>query len=334
MDSWSEWIKSAENRSAYEAVVKAWQLRGQLVVPDLPSAEDLAADSADDLAGVHLPAASLWRARRRHLFATAAAVLVICAATLYSQRFFTTNVASPQLVVTGAQEKKEVVLDDGSHVWLGNSTMISVQFGPCMRNIDLRSGEALFDVAHNPSCPFVVSAGSGTITAVGTQFSVRRTLDLVTVRVAEGAVDVKPREVTSSDPWQEDAGASKAPWTEAKVAIGEEVAYRSGHERSAVEPADPRGATAWLQGRREYRHEPLAYVVTDINRYFGKHIEVSGTGIGDLQFTGRVYESEIDEWLRALETIFPVEVVQGTHGQVVIQNRDASYGVSPPATTH
>ena len=332
LDRWTEWIGNADNRRAYDAVVLSWQLRHKLARPQTPSAQELAADASADADGdtvttprlLRLPRLhALLHRQRRVLFAAAAAVVLagFIGLNLNLHSRISTRAPSIRVISTTEREKKIVKLEDGSRVWLGDKTEISVQFGPCLRTIFLRSGEALFKVAHNPSCPFIVLAGSGAITAVGTQFSVRRTFDRVTVRVAEGVVKVEPRDVASSGPWSDDVPPSKAKWTQAKLAIGDEVTYGSNQNRSPVESADPRVATAWLSGRREYRNEPLSYVVADISRYFGKHIEVTDSSIGDLQFTGRVYESQVDEWLQALETIFPVEVRQTSDDHVVIERR-------------
>jgi ferric-dicitrate binding protein FerR (iron transport regulator) len=59
--------------------------------------------------------------------------------------------------------------------------------------------------------------------------------------------------------------------------------------------------------------------VADIERYFGKRIVIRGEAVGRLQFTGRVYESQVTDWVRALESIFPVEVSQPNAEEIVIQ---------------
>ena len=226
LDQWTAWIGNADNRRAYDAVVLSWQLRHQLARPEMPSAQELAADEFADADGdtVTTPRLhALLRRPRRMLFAAAATVLLAGFLGLNLHSRITTHAVTIQVMATTGGEKKVILLDDGSRVWLGDKTEISVQFGPCLRTIFLRSGEALFKVAHNPSCPFVVLAGTGAITAVGTQFSVRRTFDRVTVRVAEGVVKVEPREVASSGPWPDDVPPSKANWTQAQLAIGDEV---------------------------------------------------------------------------------------------------------------
>ena len=55
--------------------------------------------------------------------------------------------------------------------------------------------------------------------------------------------------------------------------------------------------------------QPLAYLVADINRYVDEPIEMSPE-IGELQFSGLVYESQVKTFLQDLEIIFPVKVTR------------------------
>ena len=232
---------------------------------------------------------------------------------------------SDHIISTTAGELKQVTLPDGWKVTLGAKTEIAVHYGHCMRTILLNTGEALFDVEHDPKCPFTVIAGGGAITAVGTEFSVRRTLDRVTVQVAEGAVNVQPRDALASVPWPKVTEVSNISWPDAKLAQGQEVTYRGNQSRTPVESEDSRVATEWLDGRREYHHEPLAYLIADINRYVEEPIEMD-PDVGELQFSGLVYESQVKTFLQDLEIIFPVKVSRTAQNHILIQARD---GVEP-----
>jgi transmembrane sensor len=215
-------------------------------------------------------------------------------------------------------------------VTLGAKTELSVNYGPCQRTILLETGEALFTVAHDPKCPFIVIAGDGAITAVGTEFSVRRTLDRVTVQVSEGSVNVQPRVMLASVGLPKDAELPTVSWPDAKLAQGQEVTYRGNESRTPVESEDSRVATEWLDGRREYHHEPLQYLIADINRYVDEPIEMSPE-VGELQFSGLVYESQVKKFLQDLEIIFPVKVTRTESNHIMIQSRDAADARRAPA---
>ena len=67
-----------------------------------------------------------------------------------------------------------ITLGDGTQVWLNPGTELSFDrsFNTDERNVSL-SGEAYFDVYHNPGCPFIVTTESFRIKVLGTVFNVR-----------------------------------------------------------------------------------------------------------------------------------------------------------------
>ncbi len=327
VDRWAQWSRIPENKRAYDAVEFVARAKYALEPPPLPTPEELAADDSDGViflpreAERPAPRVSGERWRRAALFAIAAAVIALGFSPL--MRWLNLDPAEPVHVVsTTSGEIKEIVLRDGSRVTLGAKTELSVHYGQCLRTIMLESGEALFNVARDLHCPFIVIAGGGAITALGTEFSVRRTLDRVTVQVAEGSVDVQPRDALVSVPWPKDPDMPGVTWPDAKLSQGQEVTYAGTQRRSAVASEDPHVATAWLHGRRVYRHEPLAYLVADIGRYFEEPIEVD-RDVGELQFTGLVYESQVKKFLADLEIIFPVKVSRTDGNRIRIEPRTA-----------
>jgi transmembrane sensor len=336
VDLWARWSSVPANKRAYDAVEFVARAKYALEPPPLPTREELAADDSDDVVFLprdltHAPTeppSGRWR--RATLFALAAGVVVLGFSPL--MRWLNFDRAEPVHVVsTSSGEIKQIVLRDGSKVTLGAKTELSVHYGQCLRTILLNSGEALFNVAHDSRCPFIVIAGGGAITALGTEFSVRRTLDRVTVQVAEGMVDVQPRDALVSVPWPKDPDNPNVTWPDAKLTQGQEVTYAGTERRSAVASEDPHVATAWLDGRRVYRHEPLAYLVADIGRYFEEPIEVDPS-VGDLQFTGLVYESQVKKFLQDLEIIFPVKVSRTDGNRIVIRSRNAADPPPPSAS--
>jgi transmembrane sensor len=337
VDRWVQWSRIPANKTAFDAVELVARAKYALEPPPLPTAEELAADDSDGV--VFLPprktryvaglGAERWRLAT--VLAIAAAVVAVCFNPVL--RFLSLGRAEPVHVIsTAAGEIKQIVLADGSKVTLGAKTELSVHYGQCLRTILLNSGEALFDVAHDPHCPFIVIAGGGAITALGTEFSVRRTLDRVTVQVAEGIVNVQPRDALVTVPWPKDPDIPTVAWPDAQLTQGQEVTYAGTEKRSAVASEDPRVATAWLDGRRVYRHEPLSYLVADIGRYFEEPIEVDRQ-VGDLQFTGLVYESQVKKFLQDLEVIFPVKVVRTESNHILIEPRDPAAANAPGSNT-
>lgn len=67
----------------------------------------------------------------------------------------------------------ELELADGTHVWLNAESELSypTRFAGEMREVRLK-GEAFFDVAKNPDCPFVVRTDEVAVQVLGTSFNV------------------------------------------------------------------------------------------------------------------------------------------------------------------
>lgn len=91
-------------------------------------------------------------------------------------------------------------LPDGSIITLTPSSRVDLRYSKSLRGIVLRSGRVRFDVAHDADRPFIVYAGGGHITAVGTLFDVALG-SVVQVHLLRGTVDVaSPRQAGEQAP--------------------------------------------------------------------------------------------------------------------------------------
>lgn len=91
---------------------------------------------------------------------------------------------------TGPRQRQQLTLDDDSTVWLDWRTEVTVSFTDDARTIELKRGQAAFDVTKDPDRPLFVKTGSVTTRVTGTEFVVRQSASGVTVSVMEGSVEV------------------------------------------------------------------------------------------------------------------------------------------------
>jgi transmembrane sensor len=185
--------------------------------------------------------------------------------------------------------------------------------------VELKTGEAFFEVQPDHSRPFVVRAGSVTVTAVGTKFNVRRTRERTIVSVTEGAVDV----VADSAIKEEKTANmhSEALATPVRVSAGQQAVRAITQPGLTLTDIDPAAVAAWRGGRLEYVMEPLGSVIDDVNRY-GRHpIEIRDAQLRDLVFTGTVFRDQIDSWPLTLGSAFPVKATVGADGVIVLEAR-------------
>jgi len=318
---WEHWYADAENRRTFDDVSRLLADRSIYLERPRPSSAELEADRYDLSVPIaewrkpraphvtrkqHVSAGNRWRWLSGGLaIATAAAIAVLI---LWPLRFWSgTGPSGPVVYQTNVGELKHVQLRDGSTIVLGGRTQLSVAFSAQRRSVKLSEGEAWFKVVHHPRWPFVVAAGDGTITDVGTAFLVTRDSDRVVVTVTEGSVEVTAGLRTRPTVTNGQVVAERPALIPIRVTRGEQLAFSDNGALSPVKQADTRAATAWTRGRLTFDDQPLRYVVETVDRYSSRHISVSPSA-GALRFSGIVFDDEIDDWLRGLEKIFPVAV--------------------------
>jgi transmembrane sensor len=191
---------------------------------------------------------------------------------------------------TALGEQRTETLADGTTLRLNTLSSLEVRMSRSQRDIKLTRGEANFDVAKDATRPFVVAAGDGTVTALGTQFQVRREGKQVAVTLIEGSVQLaRParREVESLEPGQQATFSEDA----------------SGIVRRNV---NVKALTSWMSGRLEFRSTPLEEAVAEINRYSGRKLRIGDSAINRIEVSGTFRTGDIDGAAAAFEAAFPV----------------------------
>jgi transmembrane sensor len=135
----------------------------------------------------------------KYIFTRIAAVAAIAALSIsifYASKMVSTSkvaTAKEAFKKTTLHEHRLIVLADGTKVWINENSELEYPdgFHGVTRQVSLR-GEAFFDVAYNPSMPFVITTGKVKTTVLGTQFNIRALTseNSVTVTVKKGKVQV------------------------------------------------------------------------------------------------------------------------------------------------
>ena len=302
---WLDWCQSdPANLEAFENIE---QLGGRFQTLDAETRAALTRELLDEPEPAAAP--DPWRRRsRRWLLPISLAASVAIAGSLW---WLNRGAAPPAHVYqTARAEQQDFKLDDGSQLALGAMSSVSVSYSQAKRSLALDAGEAYFTVAQNPSRPFVVQVGQLRVTAVGTAFNIRRSGDRVEVAVVHGIVDV--REV--------DAGADDARATrQARLEAGHQIAAGAG--AWAVRAADPNQALSWRSGSMAFVDEDLALVVANLNRYAEHPVVLVDPALGRLRYTGSVVQGREDDWVRAIEAVFPVRAARDDQGRVLLSQR-------------
>jgi transmembrane sensor len=251
----------------------------------------------------------------RNLFGVAAAIAVM--AVLLWAGLFVLHERSAIHVAHGDQ--RTLRLEDGSLVLLNSQASASVRYTPTERYIVL-DGQALFNVAKDPSRPFRVVAGQTEIVAVGTQFEVYRQPHATTVTVVEGKVDVVTRGGGSDG--EAHAPASR-PVQAIRIGAGEQVKIGPGVERPKTVRADLQVATAWVRREIVSHRRPLGEVADEFNRYLATPIVIESPQLRQTLITGTFSAYEPKTFLGFLREIKGVVVEEKPEAVLVTTSAPA-----------
>ncbi len=275
-DALDAWIaEDMAHRVAYLRLESVWQGADRMAA--LGSAE----------AAIRPP---LWRRPGMRIAASLAAALVLGAGV------FGFNLAFPgHAYSTDVGGHATAPLADGTRVELNTDTRLRADIDDAHREVWLDRGEAYFEVAHDPSRPFVVHAGARRITVLGTKFLVRREDKGVEVAVIEGKVRVDPVR-------QERARPAVLTRGDMAVAKGEAtlVAARS------VEKVE--NELSWREGMLVFDRSTLADAVAEFNRYNRKKLVVEEGDIAGVRIGGSFEANNIDAFARLLQQAFGLSV--------------------------
>jgi transmembrane sensor len=232
--------------------------------------------------------------RRRFVFAAAASVLLAVV------------VATGLIVVPGAKAYQTPVggltavpMVDGSKVTLNTDSRIRMAVTETERRIELKQGEAFFEVAKDPLRPFVVEAGGKRVIAVGTKFSVRRGNDDIRVVVTEGMVRIDDVFLPAG---------SVASAGEAGVSV---------QTRGLSEVEEQ---LSWRTGMLVFHDRTLADAIAEVNRYNERRFVIADPAIAGLLIGGSFRATNVDELAELLQKGYPVDV-ERTGEQIVLTHQ-------------
>jgi transmembrane sensor len=289
------WLdESDEHRRAFERMNDAWERAGEIRLRARPSAPT--------------------RPPRRPFvpWATAAAVILAVAATVYYWR--------GNVVATGVGQQQVRLLQDGTRIVLNTDTHIEVSYDAHARRVRLIHGEAWFEVAKNPARPFLVSVDGQEIRALGTSFIVRHDgIEDLSVTLVEGRVSVQPV----------NPQAETRPQDLEILSAGQRLLI-SGNRPPAVDHPELARITAWVHGRVELEDTPLAEATEEMNRYSKRRITVADPDVGRLRVGGVFHAGDSDEFVRVVTSAFGLTAERRGNDIVLFRASAQSSSSTPP----
>jgi transmembrane sensor len=331
------WLaESPEHRAGYEEIDRTWS--------DLKSA----AHDPRILGLRHETALRLTRRTSKSIrplsWATAAVIVLVLGMSSAVLSMRSQGERSPMAVLldafrthgdgryaTATGERLTVTLKDGSQLTLDTQTELKVAFTRAERAVRLTRGQALFEVAKDPSRPFVVEAYDRRLIAVGTAFDVRLDGAQINVTMIEGTVRVERTTSLDATASASSTASHRRPAASPKSAspqpvvttltAGEQLTVDSDRQ-DHVRSADPERVTSWRRGQVIFENTRLGDAIAELNRYSDTKIELGDPALADLRLSGGFATGRPTVFVEAITTYFPIKVANADDHAVVLSARE------------
>jgi transmembrane sensor len=196
-------------------------------------------------------------------------------------------------------------LADNSVLHLNTDSAVTIRYGKAERLVMLTSGQADFEVAHEPDRAFRVIAGSAEVVDLGTKFDVRLEHDSTVVTVIEGRVAVAP------SPTMEELGTgANRSHARRVVQLGanQQIRVTEGEWPATPVAVDAERTASWLRREIVFDHEPLERVAAEYNRYTAKPIEIATPALRNLEISGVFATDDPEAFIAFLRSLKGVRV--------------------------
>lgn len=244
--------------------------------------------------------------------AAAAALLCIAFASLYLYKIKAPN--NQEIRLTNGQQR-QIVLEDGTKITLNASSKII--YPTSFKDSNTREvtliGEAFFDVAKNPSKPFLIHTPRMEISVLGTAFNVRDYAEENNAETAlvRGKVSIwktgsndqkfilKPKEkfvITKLDGSVKESADTDLKTVATPTAIAIQPFSVSEKDGSALE-------TEWLLNRITIQDERLLDIALKLERMYGVEIKITNKAIASQRYSATFENEQLENILKALQTV-------------------------------
>ncbi|ANH82235.1 hypothetical protein A8C56_15825 [Niabella ginsenosidivorans] len=184
----------------------------------------------------------------------------------------------------------DMVLSDGTHVWLNAASSISypVIFSGKERKVKM-SGEAYFEVAHDPSRPFYVEKDGLEIKVLGTHFNITAYADdpVPSITLLQGKVSVAAKRGGKT------VNALQIKPGQQALLVNDQLMVNNAPDLNAV--------MAWKNGDFEFTGSSIQSVMRQIGRWYDMDVVYQGEMPSD-EFIGKISRQEdVSRILKILE---------------------------------
>lgn len=219
----------------------------------------------------------------------------------------------PDQYQTVRGERRVITLEDGSRISLDADSLVTVRFRHNARLLELRRGQARFDVAPDKKRPFSVVAGDQKVVATGTAFNIDMAGPKVLVTLIEGRVLVYDQKGKAAEMAQ-----SQPTPREIVLRVGEQLAAGP-VAPPVVVPVNIQRVTAWTTGQVIFESETLGGVVERVNRYGANRIEIDDPLVAEMRISGVFNAGDVAGVVDIVTHYLPVHVIRLDDGRFLLR---------------
>lgn len=207
--------------------------------------------------------------------AVAAVVAVAVVSGTWATSSLAERMSHPVTIVTQLGERSQVVLPDGTKVWLNSCSRVEYfsKLFSHERRVEM-AGEVYFEVQHDNGAPFVVSTNGLDIRVLGTKFNVRNDNDkhLITTVLLDGSIQAHPTNMTVPS---------------MRLRPSQQLVFNTQTQRMDLsECATAERSISWIDGRFLFEQNTLEYIVSELKRYYNVDIHFMDDNLKTECFSG------------------------------------------------
>jgi transmembrane sensor len=219
----------------------------------------------------------------------AAALVLIIGTALLLFQFTRPSNPSYVTVINPSGKIKEVLLPDNSKVWLNAATQLEYATSFAKNRYVKLKGEAYFEVTHDASHPFGISAGGIETTVLGTSFNIKayETENKTIISVITGRVKVAD---------------SKQNLAVLKPSM--QLQFDRQQATATTSNIDTNSVLAWKHGRLQFEGESFGNIAASLERWYDIKIVLTDPAIKNCRY------------YMAFENTIPLEKIFSTKAEV------------------
>lgn len=228
----------------------------------------------------------IWRQRLRQYMKYAALLAVILSTTFGAYSWLSDSKDNQMVaVVVKPGSKADIMLPDGTHVQLNAATNLQYDVNNAKQRLVKLSGEAFFEVAKNPECPFRVMINDLQIEVVGTSFNIKTyNKNTVEASLITGQIKISGGSLPG----------------EYLLVPGEKATYSATNRTLKITQADTHVEAGWRDNYLIFDSKPLTEVIAQIERWYGVKIELRRSEIENDLLSGSFRDENIENIIQSL----------------------------------